>query len=56
MLLYLTGTDEFYEGNFVSRESDVKYEFEIFDELEQDKLLTQPQKGIRQRTYVALNK
>ncbi len=56
MLLYLTGADEFYEGKFVSRESKIKYESDILDELEQDKLLTQPQKGTRQRTYVALNK
>ena len=56
MLLYLTGADEFYEGKFVSRESWINYESEILDELEQDKLLTQPQKGKRQITYAALNK
>lgn len=56
MLLYLTGADEFYNGKFVNRKSWIKYEFDILDDLEQDKLLTQPQKGIRQRTYISLNK
>lgn len=54
MLLYLTGTDEFYNGKFVSRESFINYEFDILDDLEQDKLLTQPQRGIRQRIYISL--
>ncbi len=56
MLLYLTGTDEFYNGKFVNRESFINYEFDILDDLEQDKLLTQPRKGTKQRSYVALNK
>lgn len=56
MLLYLTGADESYDGKFTSRKSWINYEFDILDELEQDKLLAQPQKGTRQRTYVALNK
>lgn len=56
MLLYLTGADESYDGKFTSRKSWINYEFDVLDELEQDKLLTQPQKGTRQRTCIALNK
>ena len=56
MLLYLTGADEYYDGKFTSRKSWINYEFDILDELEQDKLLAQPQKGTRQITYAALNK
>lgn len=54
MLLYLTGADESDDGKFTSRKSWINYEFDIQGELEQDKLLTQPQKGIRQRTYISL--
>jgi hypothetical protein len=57
MLLYLTGWDEFYDDDKVrSRDSWIGYDFGILDELEQEKLLIQPQKGTRRRTYVSLNK
>jgi len=57
MLLYLTGTDEFYyDGKFRGRDSNIRYPLGFLDELEREKLLVQPQKGTRRRTYVSLTK
>lgn len=56
MLLYLTGEDNYYNDRFLGRESWINYDFGTLDQLENEKLLRQPQKGTRQRTYVSLNK
>lgn len=56
MLLYLTGDDNYYNDRFLGRDSYINYDFGTLDQLESEKLLVQPQKGTRRRTYVSLTK
>lgn len=56
MLLYLTGEDNYYNERFLGRDSWINYDFGILDQLESEKLLLQPQKGTRRRTYVSLTR